>query len=638
MIARNYPVTFLLLLANILVFAFFAVMQQTLMFSTEEDFYAVFIAGANFNPFTLGGQSWRLFSSMFLHGNILHLAMNMYGLYMIGKAIEEDEDSLHLFLIYMIAGVAGGLASISFNLFARSVGASGAIFGLYGYHIVTTLIRHRHNQDAVTSIVINFLIFAAVNTGIALSVNQGSYGFTIDIAAHIGGMIAGLLLALWRGAGYFSSPTLGLVLLLTFAAHYLLPKDQLVYYRAYQNVIKAERDENELFNSKLSDRQIADSLESNLQQWDSVRNQLSALAYVNPELQHDTLVLRNYAALRKEMAHFIVLQVQKESYVYLDSQEIVGSKLDSLPRLQHFLSFRPGNVAPPPEEPSPSVFERVTVFYDSNWRETSEMYAAYFRSGMRDSLGRWQGKVRDYFRDGKIQMRGAYKDGMSHGVFLYYSHEGKYESAGRYDEENPVGKWEEFHKNGKLKREIDFRDRVFIRNVYDTSGIPQVLNGNGTEISYHPNGVVAERGEVHGGRKEGIWKGYHPDGKPYFEEYFRDNQLVKGMSIDASGARHIYDESSFFPYPQAGMEAYQKYLAENLRADGLPYKEGEVKLLFSVDPDGSVHDFVVMKSLCKECDEEAIRLVKEGPPWRPALTHGHLKIHAKEILRVPISH
>jgi membrane associated rhomboid family serine protease/antitoxin component YwqK of YwqJK toxin-antitoxin module len=638
MMARKYPVTFLLLLANVLVFAFFAVRQQTLMFTTNEDFFVVFSAGANFNPFVLDGEPWRLFTSMFLHGNILHLAMNMYALYAIGRAIEEEEDSLRLFLIYMIAGVAGGLASIAFNLFARGVGASGAIFGLYGYQIVTALIRHRNNKDALISIVVNFMIFVGINTAIAISVNQGSYGFTIDIAAHFGGLIAGILLALWRSIGYFNSPALAFVLLLTFVSHYFLPKDQLVYYKAYQGVIEAEHYQNELFNSKLNDHQIADSLEASLSQWDSVAGKLDRLPYVHPELRHDTLVLKNYALLRKEMAHFIVLQVQKESYIYLDSQEIVGEKLDSLPHLEHYLSFKPGKAAPAPEEESLQALEPVTVYYDSNWRETTEIHAAYFRTGYRDSLQRWQGKVRDYYRDGKIQMKGTYKDGMNDGVFLYYSHEGKYESAGRYDEENPVGKWEEFHKNGKLQRETDFKDRVFIRNVYDTAGIPQVVNGNGTEISYHSNGIVAEQGEIRDGRKEGIWKGYHPNGKPYFEEYYRDNQLVKGMSIDASGARHIYDQSSFYPYPQAGMDAYEKYLSDNLRADGLPYREGVVKLMFSVDPDGSLHDFLVMKSVCRPCDEEAIRLVKEGPPWRPALIRGHQKTPSKGMIDVSISH
>ncbi len=57
----------------------------------------------------------------------------------------------------------------------------------------------------------------------------------------------------------------------------------------------------------------------------------------------------------------------------------------------------------------------------------------------------------------------------------------------------------------------------------------------------------------------GDLEGFHPNGKPYFE-YYRDNLLVKGMSIDANG-RDIYDQSSFFPNPQAGIDAYEKYLS-----------------------------------------------------------------------------
>lgn len=638
MMIRKHPVTFSLIAVNVAVFAFFAITQQSLLFSTYEDYLAILWAGANYNPLTLTDEPWRLFTSMFLHGNIVHLGINMYGLFSIGRDIEEDDNSLQFFLVYMIAGVIGGLASLSFNVFSASVGASGAIFGLYGYQIVSALILHRRNKDAVITIIIHFVVFAGINTIVALAVNQGSFGFIIDTAAHLGGLAAGVALALWHGSKIaFTSPALGLILLVSFASHYFLPKDQVSYYRAYRAVINAEDHQNKLYQANLSDHQIADSLKRTLSEWDSARLQLEGLPYVNPDLRNDTSVLKQYSTLRKEMTQFIILQVEKESYVYLDSQEIVGIKMNALPGPKYHPILKDRRArSPVPEEPeeAPAGYQQVRVFYDSNWRETSEDRAAYYREGVRDSLLRWQGKVKDYYRDGTIQMKGAYKDGMSHGVFLYYSHEGKYESAGKYDEENPVGKWEEYHPNGKLHRETDFRGISFIRNVYDTAGRLQVVYGEGTEVNYHPNGVIAETGKIYRGRKEGVWKGYHPNGKQYFEEFYRDNILIRGMSIDVTGARHIYDQSSFYPAPQIGMKAYEKYLADNLRREGLPFREGQVKLLFSVDKDGTLHDFVVLKSVCIPCDQEAIRLVKEGPPWRPALSRGHVKETGKGIVEV----
>jgi membrane associated rhomboid family serine protease/antitoxin component YwqK of YwqJK toxin-antitoxin module len=634
---RKYPVTFLLVLVNALVFAFFGWTQQTVMFLEEAQSLELFWAGANFNPFTLGHEPWRLLTSMFLHANIFHLGMNMFGLYMIGRHVEEELGSTQFFLVYMIAGIAGGLSSLSFNLFATSVGASGAVFGLYGYHIVSGMIVYRRERDVLISIIINFVIFAAINTAIALYFASGRFQMIIDTAAHLGGLAAGVLLACWQASRLqFSSLWLAPIPLLLFASIYFLPKDQVRYYEALQSLLRTERHENELYRMNLSDHQLADSLKASMSAWDDVGTKLGSLPHLHSDLQHDTLVLRQYSALRRKMTDYLVKQIEKESYVYLDSQEITSYELDTLPKIKHYVNFRkPGEALPPePEDTQAPAFETVKVYYDSNWRETPEYLSVYYRTGQRDSLHRWQGKVRDYYFDGKIQMKGAYKDGLSHGVFLYYSHEGKYESAGRYDHESPVGKWEEFHKNGRLQRETYYGDRVFIKNVYDTAGNPQVVNGKGTETSYHPNGIISEQGELIDGRREGIWKGYHPNGKPYFEEYYRDNMLVRGLSIDANGGRHIYDQSSFYPNPKIGMKAYSKYLSDNVRRQSLPYKEGTVKLIFSVDKDGVLHDFVVLKSVCIPCDQEAIRLVKEGPPWRPALVRGHEKISSKAFVDV----
>ena len=80
------------------------------------------------------------------------------------------------------------------------------------------------------------------------------------------------------------------------------------------------------------------------------------------------------------------------------------------------------------------------------------MSAKFFRVGQKDSLGRWQGSVIDHFKDGEIQMKGKYQKDMKDGVFIYYSNRRTYESAGRYEKEQAVGKWENFHWNGALRK------------------------------------------------------------------------------------------------------------------------------------------------------------------------------------------
>jgi TonB family protein len=96
----------------------------------------------------------------------------------------------------------------------------------------------------------------------------------------------------------------------------------------------------------------------------------------------------------------------------------------------------------------------------------------------------------------------------------------------------------------------------------------------------------------------------------------------------------VYDHTSFFAYPLTGIESYQHYLAVNRRRPSLLMKEGRVRVNFTVDSDGTTKDFVIAESLCTECDAEAIRLIKEGPPWRPALNRGYEKVSSKTSVDV----
>ncbi len=88
--------------------------------------------GANFGPFTLSGQWWRLLTYMFLHGGVFHIAINMWCLWDLGAVCESLYGRWTFAAIYLITGVAGGLASVGWNPGVLSVGASGAIFGLAG--------------------------------------------------------------------------------------------------------------------------------------------------------------------------------------------------------------------------------------------------------------------------------------------------------------------------------------------------------------------------------------------------------------------------------------------------------------------------------------------------------------------------
>jgi rhomboid protease GluP len=88
--------------------------------------------GSNFGPYTADGEWWRLFTSLFIHFGIAHLIVNMFALAMFGPLVERLYGSVNYLLIYLLAGIAGGLVSISWQPDINSAGASGAIFGILG--------------------------------------------------------------------------------------------------------------------------------------------------------------------------------------------------------------------------------------------------------------------------------------------------------------------------------------------------------------------------------------------------------------------------------------------------------------------------------------------------------------------------
>src|SRR5690606_3210098 len=100
-------------------------------------------AGANVKAATGAGEWWRLVTSMFLHVGIAHLALNMYGLWVLGKLIEQFLGSLRFLSVYMLSGVAGSLASVLVGGGAVSAGASGAVFGLLGAAIAELALHRR---------------------------------------------------------------------------------------------------------------------------------------------------------------------------------------------------------------------------------------------------------------------------------------------------------------------------------------------------------------------------------------------------------------------------------------------------------------------------------------------------------------
>jgi rhomboid protease GluP len=150
--------------------------------------------GSNAGPYTLRGQWWRLVTSMFLHGGLLHIAFNMFALWQVGRLVERMFGSARFLGLYMIAGVCGSLASVLWNPHVNSVGASGAIFGIIG----GLLAFIRRPDSGVPPTIVKDLR-GSLSGFLLFNIAAGLVYPHTDNAAHIGGLaggyVAGLLLA-----------------------------------------------------------------------------------------------------------------------------------------------------------------------------------------------------------------------------------------------------------------------------------------------------------------------------------------------------------------------------------------------------------------------------------------------------------
>jgi len=145
--------------------------------------------GSNFGPLTLNGQWWRLFTCMFVHFSLLHLAFNMWVLWSIGRMIERMFGSLHYLLLYVFAGLCGSMASLWWHPTVNSAGASGAIFGLLGGLLAFVL----NPASGVPPTIVASQRRIGL-TYIAYNLISGFAHQGVDNAAHLGGLVGGFLI------------------------------------------------------------------------------------------------------------------------------------------------------------------------------------------------------------------------------------------------------------------------------------------------------------------------------------------------------------------------------------------------------------------------------------------------------------
>ena len=141
-------------------------------------------------PSIRAGQYYRLLTGIVLHGSLMHLFFNCYSLYVIGSQIESFLGKFKYLIIYIFAGLTGSLLSITMSGGVASVGASGAIFGLMGALLYFGYYYRVYLGNVVKSQILPLIV---------LNLLFGFFAEGIDNAAHIGGLIGGIIITMALG-------------------------------------------------------------------------------------------------------------------------------------------------------------------------------------------------------------------------------------------------------------------------------------------------------------------------------------------------------------------------------------------------------------------------------------------------------
>jgi antitoxin component YwqK of YwqJK toxin-antitoxin module len=210
----------------------------------------------------------------------------------------------------------------------------------------------------------------------------------------------------------------------------------------------------------------------------------------------------------------------------------------------------------------------VTTYYNPYWFLSTKEYSEYYRVARIDTLNyKFNGIVKDYYKNGKLQMIGTYKANVKQGEFLFYYPSGNLKTRGFYKDNLRWGIWTNYYENGKIKEVLVFNDSFLsVLEYYDKNGNPKVLKGTGDWETQYFNDFGMSNETITGSFKDslrhGTWTYYsksllnEPDtsfspprteiyenGKFITGKYPRNDGTVQNMSFSTI---HVLPETKKF--------------------------------------------------------------------------------------------
>jgi rhomboid protease GluP len=177
---KEYPLTYTLMAISIVLF----ILGQLSPALNEYLYLNGVLHG--YSVVVKGEWSW-LFISIFLHSGAMHIVMNMLSLYMVGTVVEKIFSKSAYLGIYFVSALIGSFSSIYVHLGGQAVGASGAIFGLFGALAGFAFVHRITMREQFMSFIKDFGVILLINLVI------GFVFPSIDVSAHVGGLVAGMV-------------------------------------------------------------------------------------------------------------------------------------------------------------------------------------------------------------------------------------------------------------------------------------------------------------------------------------------------------------------------------------------------------------------------------------------------------------
>jgi TonB family protein len=287
-----------------------------------------------------------------------------------------------------------------------------------------------------------------------------------------------------------------------------------------------------------------------------------------------------------------------------------------------------------------------TVYFDSIWKETTEVNHQYYRIIKDYYSEKDLYKIYDYYKSGVLQMEGTSKtkDGYTKdGEFIFYYENGNKKSTVNYDKSRLNGKYSKWHENGNKELEGEYTESkkginsdFKIYQFWNSKNEHKVIDGNG-EYEEQNNDKTFEKGKLKDGFKDGVWEGVNSYAHCQYTDTYKNGKFISGISIDSTGSQHQYNSLELRPLPKKGIQHFYNHIGKNFikTKEAVSNKiSGKIFVTFIIDKDGKITDPKIIKSLGYGLDEEAVRVITNYENWIPGQQRG---VNVRVLYSIPIT-